>query len=235
MNLYLLNLVGKWIGILFVAGTSFFGGYQEKEITVTNTNKNMSLNLTTEIIIHESVIQYNNQKPNGEKTILVQGEDGYLVRNNDNGEARTVKDPVTEVIEVGTYVAPTPIIASGGMTGEAFIGKLTVYYNCPNKSVCRTSAGHDLKSSVYYNDATYGQVRVLSAAQTKFKVGTIMEVTGTAMGSFYGIVLDWGGSMVSAWKNGKVWVDLAIDPAAEPAMAKYSSNNVNFNVKRWGF
>lgn len=234
MNLYLLNLIGKWIGVLFVSILSLFGHYEEKEITAFNTNKNMSLNLTTEIIPYQSEVKYNNEKPNGEKTVLVNGENGYLVKNNENGNYKIIKNPTNEVVEVGTYVKPAPSVTtvSGAGTVNSFIGKMTMYYNCPNRNYCKTSAGHDLKASVYYNDSTYGNVRVLSAATSAFPIGTIIEVTNTPRGTFYGIVLDTGGSMISAMKRGEVHIDLAVDAAVEKA---YTYHNVGFNVKRYGY
>ena len=232
MNLFLIDLILKWIGFLFVSFVSFLGIYKEDKIVCENTNKNMSLNMTTEVIAHKTEIRYNHTKPNGDTSILVKGEDGYIVRNNDNGISRVIKNPINEVIEIGTYVekkvAPT---SSNVNTGSSFIVIMTMYYNCPNRSVCKTSSGYDLKKSVYYNDNTYGTVRILSAAHAKFPVGTIIEVNHTS-GNFHGIVLDTGGSMIAAWKNGNVHIDLAIDAASEKAL---SYKNVEFNVKRWGF
>lgn len=233
MNLYLLNLIGKWLGVLFVSCVSLFGHYEEKEITITNTSKNMSLDLTTEIIPYQSEIKYNNEKPNGEKTILVTGQNGYLIKNSENGISKIIKNPVNEVVEVGTYVKPVSVTTtSNTSTVNSYIGKMTMYYNCPNRSYCKTSAGHDLKASVYYTDATYGTVRVLAAATSKFPIGTIIEVTGTPKGTFYGIVLDTGGSMISAWQRGEIHIDLAVDAATEGAYTYY---NVGYNVKRYGF
>lgn len=235
MNLYLLNLIGKWIGVLFVTITSFFAGFKEKEIIANNTNKNMSLNLTTEVIQYQKQVKYNDQKPKGQETILVKGEEGYLIKNHDNHTEKVMKEPVTEIIEIGTYVEPKPVPTqvSSAATAESFVGKMTMYYNCPNRSICKTSSGYNLKKSVYYNDSTFGTVRILSAARTKFPHGTIIEVAGTSLGTFYGIVLDNGGDMNTSWtKYGKVHIDLAIDAATEKA---FTTNNVTFNVKRWGY
>ena len=234
MNLYLLNLIGKWIGVLFVSILSFFGHYEEKEVQVFNTHKNMSLDLTTEIISYQTEVKYNNEKPNGEKTVIVAGENGYLVKNNENGSYKIIKNPVNEVVEVGTYVKPVPAVttSSGAGTVNSYIGKMTMYYNCPNRNYCRTSGGHDLKASVFYNDPTYGTVRVLSAATSKFPLGTIIEVTNTPRGTFYGIVLDTGGSMIAAMQRGEVHIDLAVDAAVEKA---YTYSNVGYNVKRYGY
>lgn len=225
MNLCLINLIGKWIGILSVTLVSFFGGYSEKEIKTTNNNKQMNLNLSTEIIPYQTEIRYNNTKKAGEQTVLVEGSNGYLVVNGDNNTTKVVKNAVNRVIEVGTYVDPS----------SSFNGKLTVYYDCPNSSTCRTSSGHNLKQSVYYNDPTYGLVRVLSAAQSKFKEGTIVEISNTKFGNIMGIVLDTGGDMIASMNRGKVWMDLAIDYSEEPHLRGYSTNNAVFTVKRWGY
>lgn len=231
MNLYLFDLILKWVGILFVSLASFFGIYKEDKIVTENTNKNMSLNMTTEIIPHGTQIKYNPSKPNGQKSIVVEGEDGYVVKNNTNGIQKVMKNPVNEVVEVGTYV-PAVTTVSGANTAESYVGKMTMYYNCPKSSVCKTSSGYNLKKSVYYEDPTFGTVRILSAARSGFPHGTIIEVAGTNMGTFYGIVLDNGGDMNAAWAKGKVHIDLAVDAATESAR---TYNNVQFNVKRWGY
>jgi G5 domain. len=235
MNLYLLNLVGKWIGILFVTLTSFFGGYEEKEITTYNTNKNMNLQLTTEVIPFQTEIKYNNQKPRGEETILTEGVNGYVIKNHATGAEKVMKYTVNEVKEVGTYVEYPKPSAVFGDALEAYTGILSVYYsNCPGS--CSTSTGHSLKyKGVTYNDPTYGTVRILSAAQVKFKAGTIIEIVGTPLGPVHAIVLDMGGDMINAWYNGRVHMDLAVDPANEPGLASFYSRNVTFKVKRWGY
>lgn len=234
MNVYLFHLIGKWIGVLFISILSLFGHYEEKKITVFNTNKNMSLNLTTEIIPYQSEVKYNSEKPNGERTVLVNGENGYLVKNNENGNYKIIKNPVHEVVEVGTYVKPVSAVTTTSLAGtvDSYVGKMTMYYNCPNSTYCRTSAGHDLKASVYYHDPTYGTVRVLSAATSKFPHGTIIEVSNTPKGTFYGIVLDTGGDMKNAMARGEVHIDLAVDAAVEHA---YTCYNVVYNVKRYGY
>lgn len=233
MNLYLVDLVLKWIGFLFISLTSSLGIYKENKIVTENTNKNMSLNMSTEVISYETEIRYNHTKPSGEKTVLIQGENGYIIRNHDNGISKVIKNPVNEVVEIGTFVAkPSVTTTSNTNTAESFTGMMTMYYNCPNRSVCKTSSGYDLKKSVYYNDTTYGTVRILSAAQAKFPIGTIIEVISSHVGNFYGIVLDTGGDMIAAWRKGNVHIDLAIDASSEKAV---TSKNVQFNVKRWGF
>ena len=60
MNLYLVKLISKGIGILFVTFASFFG-YEESSYVVSNTNKNKSLDVITEIVPYETETKYNDQ------------------------------------------------------------------------------------------------------------------------------------------------------------------------------
>lgn len=116
-----------------------------------------------------------------------------------------------------------------------YTGKLTGYGADCRGCSSRTAAGYDLNNGVYYNDATYGQVRILAAATNGFPFGSIIEVSNTSIGTFVGIVLDTGGSMRSAWNNGEVWMDLAFTTEGEAGSAGITTRNAQFNVKRLGW
>ena len=234
MKLALLGLVKKIMEVLFITFISFTG-YQEKSYTVKNTNKDKSLDLITEVLTYETETRYNSELAKGKTNVLQSGKNGYVIINEDTKEKMTEKAAINEIIEIGTYVTPAikqeEKTVTTVSTTDSFVGKLTMYYNCPNSSICKTNTGYDLKKSVYYEDKTYGTVRVLSAAQAKFKAGSIIEIVYSGQ-NLYGIVLDTGGDMISAWKNVNVHIDLAIDAATEKA---YTVNNVTFNVKRYGW
>ena len=92
----------------------------------------------------------------------------------------------------------------------------------------------DVLLSCYYNDEKYGKLRIL-ASSSNFSCGTIIEVSKGDY-KFNAIVLDRGYDMNRAYKNGKIWFDLAYDSQASVSSdSKNLGNNFNFKVKRWGW
>ena len=125
---------------------------------------------------------------------------------------------------------------------EIYVGKLTGYggdcANCSGTLACRTFNGSsfNLKNDgMYYQDYTYGNVRILSAATSAFPCGSIIKVNNGIMEEFTAIVLDTGGSMRKAWNNGKVWMDLAFQTQSDPSISNANSNNTTFTVLRKGW
>lgn len=241
MNLYLVKLISKGIGILFVTFASFFG-YEESSYVVSNTNKNKSLDVITEIVPYETETKYNDQVEKGKETVITEGENGYAVVNSETNEKKVIKPAVNKVIEIGTKEKPVvtiPVVTNSANvsadTIESFQGKITAYGgDCCGGSGNVAYVKHNLLTQgYYYQDKTYGNVRILSAAPQKFTPGTVMEVI-TPDETFYGIVLDWGGSMKNAWNRGEVWIDLAFSTQKE-AMQYGTKYNVTFNVKRYGW
>lgn len=239
MNIFLLDIIGKWISILFISLISIFGNYNEQKIVVNNENKNISLNLVTEVINYETVTNYNSSKPSGEKTVITKGIPGYKVSNKETGKIVNTKNPVNEVIEIGTYidysnnynteVTKLPTI-------ESFTGKMTSYggdcYGCSGNVA---HVKHNLLTDgFYYNDKTYGKLRILSASRAKFPAGSIVELVLSPNERIYGIVLDTGGDMETAYKKGIIWMDLAFTTQKEAAVFG-TKHNVTYNVKRYGF
>ena len=125
-----------------------------------------------------------------------------------------------------------------------FVGKMTGYgadcIGCSGVGAlsCRGADGsrHTLtENGEYYNDATYGTVRIVAAALDKFPCGTIVKVDHPALGSFYAVVMDTGGSMRNAWANGYVWMDLAFKTESDPDIYATTSSNTTYSVQRWGW
>lgn len=125
-----------------------------------------------------------------------------------------------------------------------FVGKMTGYgadcIGCSGVGAlsCRAADGsrHTLtENGEYYNDATYGTVRIVAAALDKFPCGTIVKVDHPALGSFYAVVMDTGGSMRNAWANGYVWMDLAFKTESDPDIYATTSSNTTYSVQRWGW
>lgn len=232
MNIALISVVEKWVSFLLVGVLSLFSSSvtEKQKLEVSNMNENKSYSAVNEIIPYESKMTYNAKVPSTITNILVKGEVGIKTQTETN-EFIIIKEPVTEIIEKGT-----------GPTGE-YVGKLTGYGpDCPGCSLvgnvaCHTKTGgkHSLKTDgIYYNDEQFGEIRILSAANA-FPCGTIIKVDNRSQEPFYAIVLDRGGSMNSAWKNGNVWIDLAFASIEESRNGNISSKNTKFSVQRWGY
>ena len=239
MNIYLLDIIGKWISILFISIVSLFGNYSEKEMVVNNENKNISLNLVTEIVNYNTVTNYNSNKPVGEKTIITKGQTGYKISNKENGKIVNSKNPIDEVVEIGSkidYSVTHNSKISKLPTIESFSGKMTSYGgDCYGCSGTVAHVNHNLlEDGFHYNDKTYGNMRILAASKSKFPAGTIVELVISENEKIHGIVLDTGGDMEAAYKKGVIWMDLAFTTQKEAAVfgTRY---NVTYNIKRYGF
>ena len=123
-----------------------------------------------------------------------------------------------------------------------YTGKLTGYGgDCPGCSgylACRTREGSSfnlLSDGMYYNDAAFGSVRILSAATSGFPCGTIVQVNNGILPEFNAVVLDTGGSMNSSWARGEVWMDLAFSTASDPNLRSANSYNTTFKILRQGW
>ena len=137
------------------------------------------------------------------------------------------------------------VVQKGSGKPGVFNGKLTGYGpDCPGCSKvgnvsCRTKEGknHSLTyDGLYYDDSTYGSVRILAADHTAFPCGTIVKVNNGSLEEFTGIVLDTGSAMRGAWRNeGIVWMDLAFNSQKEALTGGATSNKTSFNVQRWGW
>ena len=114
---------------------------------------------------------------------------------------------------------------------DKFIGTITGYgpdcYGC----IGITASGYDVRNTIYYNDKTYNNVRVL-AADKSLPFGTIIKVSNLKdYNDFIGIVLD-RGSAISF--DGFSQIDLLFESE------DYSYNfgrkeNVIFEILRLGY
>lgn len=234
MEIYLLKLIGNWISVLTVSLVSFLGlgAYQEERIDIENTSYTKTVSVVNEVIPFQTEYVYNSSKSKtAEKTILVAGEDG-LSYTYDNGVQKVLRNPITQVVEVGT-----------AKKGE-YMGRLTTYgSDCAGCSrtgtvACRTESGSSFsltKNGMYYNDSTYGKVRILAADLGGFPCGTMILVDNGQIDPFYAVVLDTGGSMRKAYKQGTIWMDLAFVYQDDAKGTNTGSKNTRFSVQRWGW
>ena len=164
MNIYLIQLISKWINVLFISMLSFFN--------VSNI---------------KNYINYNSSLPLGEKKIVKEGKKGITYKSNENNNI-IIKKPESEIIEQGTKEEKS-VNQNTNNTSissiESYNGKLTSYSaGCKGCSLtgtvaCKTNDNKSwslINDGVYYNDSKYGSVRILSAATSKFSCGSIIEI-----------------------------------------------------------
>lgn len=235
MNLYLLQFVGKMLSLIVVSVAALFGGVKVNTVStsVQNQNKEKNLSVVNKVIEYETEYQYSKKLPSNIQKVLVEGADGISYIDEVTKEEKVLAEPVTEVIEIGT-----------GDYGE-YVGRLTSYGpDCPGCSAvgnvaCFTKEGKNhslINDGIYYEDDTYGSVRILAADHIKFPCGTIVLVDTGLSEPFYGVVLDTGSSMRNAWREeGYVWMDLAYESQEAARYGNTTSRNTKYSVQRWGW
>lgn len=228
MNIYLLEHFLRWVGMLFVSFISIFnvGTYDEYVLNVDN--KNMDFGTT---VVNSQPIVLQTQKEEA-KPVEVQPPVVNTVEQEVVQQQPTVEEqPKEEVVPVST-------------TLEVMTGKLTGYgpdcAGCSGRGnlACKTAKGtkHNLyNDGIYYDDSTFGQVRIVAAAIQKFPCGTIIEIVKAGQQPITAVVLDRGGSMNSAFSKGTIWIDLAYGSTADAKVGGVSGLNYQINVKRWGW
>lgn len=229
MNIYLLQLIGKWLNILLVAILSSTGfiDYTEETKDIILKNKDTSLTVESTVVKFETVTKYNDNLTTDIKNVLVEGQDGLVFVDEKGNIVKTVKEKVDEVIEIGTK------------SPYSYLGTLTGYgpdcIGCTGNVACHTKYGgtHNLYNSTTYNDETYGEVNILAAYLPEFPCGTIIEISDASGYKEYGVVLDTGGAMMNAWNRGQVLIDFAF--SSEGAAYTTTRYNVTFDVLRFGW
>jgi len=232
MSLCLLKILKEWIGILFVMFSSLFtDNVFVDKIEVAYNVENVNITTTVKSIDYNVEKIYNSKLSTGVVNVLTEGEVGIIY--NVDGEEIVLRDPITEVIEIGTGPKST---YNGSITGYGA--------DCPGCSglvSCKTPEGvyYDLvNNGQYYNDSEYGSLRVVAADNSLFKCGTVMDITSSNGKKINAIVLDTGVALRNAWRNyGNIVVDVAFITEQDPEVFEVTdrSGNVKFEVKRWGW
>ena len=200
--------------------------------------------LVASIVINTMVVTRKKEKEMVSSKITFEIHPDKMVSSYNFVEVTETKEEVEEkkdeVVEDTIIVENTP----AEVNDAVYDGKMTGYgADCIGCSgvgalACRAADGsrHTLtENGEYYNDATYGSVRIVAAALDQFPCGTIVKVDHPALGSFYAVVMDTGGSMRNAWANGLVWMDLAFKTESDPDIYATTSSNTTYSVQRWGW
>ena len=233
MNFYLLHVVGKWFSLIVLSVMSIFGfTVNEQKLEVTNEVMDKNVSITTEIIPYETIKTYDSSIPSNINKVLTEGKNG-LVFTDDEGNKITLEPVVHEQIQIGTgaYGVFNGIMTGYGPDCDTCDGKGYV--------ACRTvdkKSFNLIEDGIYYQDAEFGQVRVLAAALLAFPCGTIVEVDSTNLGKFMGIVLDTGYGMRKSLENGIYHFDVAYTTELDEMVPKTTNKKgVTYSVQRWGW
>ena len=200
--------------------------------TIRNRIGNMTATMINEVEPYGTDYVYIENMPStAQPVVLKEGING-LEYTYDGLNYIHLSDMKNQVLQVGS-----------GKPGE-FTGTLTGYGpDCPGCSpvgdvACRTKDGKNhslIRDGLYYEDESYGSVRILAADNGGFPCGTIVKIDNGILKPFVGIVLDSGITMRNAWRDGVVWMDVAYDTEAETIHAGVTSKNTKFSVQRWGW
>ena len=202
-----------------------------KGVTIKNNINDKTATVVNEITPYETEYVYDSTLASDADQVVVEEGINGLKYTYDGINYKTVSKAKKRIVKVGTGKSAT------------YEGKLTSYgANCKGCSSsgnvsCMTKEGtkHSLtKDGIFYNDTTYGSVRILAADNSGFPCGTIVKVNN-GKEEFTGIVLDTGSSMRNAWSNGTIWLDLAFATEADAKAGGMSSNKAKFVVQRWGW
>lgn len=233
MNITFLKIIVRYASLLIVSVSSLFGTVRiEKEtIGINNADMIKSSSIVNTIVEYETITTYNSKIPSGITNVITKGQDGIVYLDGLGNTFKTLQEKIDEVVEVGI-----------GKYGQ-YIGTITGYgpdcATCDGRGyvACPTNLGKyiSLKTDgIYYQDADFGNVRILAADQREFPCGTIMEISNNDLSEpIIGIVLDTGYAMRSAYDQGYISIDLAFD--TEVGITFQTNKNTNFNVKRWGW
>jgi len=233
MNIYLLQLLGKIISLLFMTMASIFNMFDISKgfITVNNSDASKGSKVVNTIVEYDTILKYSSKLPINNQKILTEGQNGLIYQDEQGNTIRTIKEKVDEVIEVGTgkYGEYNGVLTLYGADCETCDGVGYVY--CPTID----RKWHNLiEDGIYYEDSEYGKVRILAAATAEFPCGTIIEINNSDMTKVIGIVLDTGSGMKKAYSEGWILIDLA--HVTETDLPSHGTNrNTNFSVRRWGW
>lgn len=233
MNTYLLKYAGEWtLFICLTISCILYSGltFSEEKFKVDNLNQTKNSVASIVEVAYETKKEYNDSLPSNVTVTKQKGENGLGYASESAKSVNVIKEPVPEIIEVGTGV------------NEEYTGKMTGYgadcKGCSGNLSCRTKSGkvHSLTADgETYDDDEYGTVRILAAALNKFPCGTVVKVSGSNLGTFNAIVMDTGSAMRSAFEKGVILMDLAYKTETNPEISKATGSNIKYSVQRWGW
>jgi len=134
-----------------------------------------------EIIVEEIVVEEEIITPTQENNEIIEEVEG----------TEKIEEPIIEEIIVPDVTLP--LVATAPII-DSFDARLSAYG--PDCSGCRgiTNSGYDVRETIYYDDTTYGNLRIIAADYNVLPMGSIVKITNFKFSDepIYAIVLDKG-------------------------------------------
>lgn len=146
-----------------------------------------------------------------------------IINRYDNRNQTLQVRSVNTMREVALYGPDTPVSFTGQMTAYYPVCEgCTGYVYCPPRQ--KVTNGN-----VYFNDSTYGKIRILAADYT-IPCGTIVQISNVTFSNepIIGIVLDRGGAI-----KGNI-MDFLISESEDSDLIG-RQHNVKYEILRWGW
>lgn len=193
----------------------------EKEKMADIKNEKLNTKFSYNYLNVSEKEQTNNQESNSEPKIIHEFVTPTIINEPIVKPQQEEKPKVEESETLPMVETSYPVI-------ETYVGALTGYGpDCVGCVSGETSTGHNAYE-LYYNDETYGQVRVI-AADPSFPDYSVFKISNVPnMDSFLAIVLDRGSNV--GFNRGTLF-DLLYPSEAE---ALHKTNNVTFELIRKG-
>ena len=201
--------------ILIVPCTFFISAYETSSIEIKNSIKPL---VSEKIGVNDiTVVQ--------EKEVF---------KTNADVRSLNIKKKQLNLESITNSLIPTINVANAKYSDilETRVGKLTAYGpDCPGCSG-RVGWGQNVTGgNIYYNDSTYGQLRIV-AGDRKYPYGTIVRIKNSRAGhDIMAIVLDRGGSV----GIGKATMFDLLFTSGSEASSFGTSKNCTFEILRYGF
>lgn len=164
-----------------------------------------------EVVEEEPVVEEVQEVKEEPKEEVVIGKDEVIDED---------KLPIESEEEV--YIPPITV-------GSTFNGTMSGYGSDVEGSGY-TYSGYYIRDTIYYNDSTYGQLRIL-AGDKSIPMGTVIEVSNSNAGNFTGIVLDTGRNI----GFGRVYDFDLLFKTSKEAINYGVSRNATFKILRVGY
>lgn len=190
---------------------------------------NLKKELVNNVVKEENKEEVKSVEIKEEKPIIEEKKEEQIAVTEPKKEE--VKEEVIkqEVVEKTEEVKPTTNVI------ETLVGNLVGYGpDCYGCTSFKTASGKYIgEGNIYYDDATYGKVRIV-AGDYSYPFGTIVRISNVDFYNdepFYAVVLDRGGNI---GKNKKFLFDLLF-ASENDALALGKEINIKYEIMRLGY
>ena len=212
--------------VLFVCFLSFLE--KEEKLTVVNNNINKTTDVLQSEVPYSTQVIYDNSLSASITKVVQEGKNGIVIKQN--SLEKVLVETVDEIIRVGTMINSTYKEKEEDLIVDTFMGSMTAYgpdcVGCSGIVACKPY--QDVRNgNIYYNDAKYGQVRIV-ASDGSIPCGSIIKITNVFGEPFLAITLDRGGAI----KGTKMDLLYNSEDETRPFGVK---QNIQYDFFRWGW